>query len=84
MIFLPVSAGVGFSFSDNSLQQVILTDTIIEVEIAKEDKLIEEVIKSRAAPKKEKVQYFNQVTKYGFKNLFRITVTTAPFLIMHR
>ncbi len=39
-------------------------------DIKKEDALIEEVIKSRTAPKKERVQYFNQVTKYGFKNLF--------------
>jgi membrane-bound lytic murein transglycosylase D len=35
-----------------------------------EDKVIEEIIQSKAAPKKEKVQYFQQVTKYGFKNLF--------------
>jgi membrane-bound lytic murein transglycosylase D len=31
---------------------------------------IEAVIKSRTAPKKEKVQYVSQVTRYGFKNLF--------------
>jgi membrane-bound lytic murein transglycosylase D len=36
-----------------------------------EDKAIEEVIKSPTPPKQEKVQYFNQVTKYGFKNLFK-------------
>lgn len=36
----------------------------------KEDALIEEVVKSRELPKKEKVEYFNQVTRYGFKNLF--------------
>ena len=49
--------------------QNIVKDTIPE-NITKEDKLIEEVIKTRTVPKKEKVQYFNQVTKYGFKNLF--------------
>src|SRR4051812_34435947 len=38
--------------------------------VKKEDSLIEEVIQSGTIPKKEKVQYFNQVTKYGFKNLF--------------
>lgn len=45
------------------------SDTIIE-DIKQENVLIEEVIQSRVAPKKEKVEYFNQVTKYGFKNLF--------------
>ena len=44
-------------------------DTIID-DYKKEDALIEEVIKSKTVPKKEKVEYFNQVTKYGFKNLF--------------
>ena len=44
-------------------------DTLPE-DIKKEDEQIEEVIKSRTAPKKEKIQYVSQVTKYGFKNLF--------------
>jgi membrane-bound lytic murein transglycosylase D len=35
------------------------------------DIAIEEVIKSRTLPKAEKVQYVSQVTKYGFKNLFK-------------
>jgi membrane-bound lytic murein transglycosylase D len=42
----------------------------IKEDMNKEDELIEEVLKSRTLPKKEKVQYFSQVTKYGFKNLF--------------
>ena len=36
-----------------------------------EDKKIEEVIKSPIPPVKEEVQYVTQVTKYGFKNLFK-------------
>jgi len=44
-------------------------DTVLPDE-KKEDALIEEVVKSRELPKKEKVEYFNQVTRYGFKNLF--------------
>jgi len=32
---------------------------------------IDEVIKSAKPPKPEKVQYVNQVTKYGFKSLFK-------------
>jgi membrane-bound lytic murein transglycosylase D len=45
-------------------------DTLPQNEVAKEDELIEEVLTTRTVPKKEKVQYFSQVTKYGFKNLF--------------
>lgn len=42
--------------------------TIINDPVA--DEIISEVIKTKAPPQKEKVQYFSQVTKYGFKNLF--------------
>lgn len=35
-----------------------------------EEEIIAEVIKTKAPPQKEKVQYFSQVTRYGFKNLF--------------
>jgi membrane-bound lytic murein transglycosylase D len=44
-------------------------DTIIE-DTVKENEAIDEVIKNRTAPKKEKIQYVSHVTKYGFKNLF--------------
>lgn len=44
-------------------------DTIVE-DISKEDAYIDEVITQRTIPRKEKVQYFNQVTRYGFRNLF--------------
>lgn len=43
---------------------------MVKEDLAKEDRLIDEVVQSRTIPKKEKVQYFNQVTRYGFKNLF--------------
>ena len=49
--------------------QIGLNDTI-PINIAKEDELIEEVVKTRTIPKKELVKYFSQSTKYGFKNLF--------------
>lgn len=35
-----------------------------------ENAAIDEVIQARTAPKKEKIRYVSQVTKYGFKNLF--------------
>ncbi|MCW3089142.1 MAG: hypothetical protein JWP81_211 [Ferruginibacter sp.] len=66
--FLPVSAENIFSSKGSGLQRN-LQDTILE-DIVKESQLIKEVVKSRSVPQKEKVQYFNQVTKYGFKNLF--------------
>ncbi len=70
LFFLHVS-GEGHFFVEPLVNQHTLNhDTIIEEEIAKQDLIIEEVIKTRSAPKKEKVQYFNQVTRYGFKNLF--------------
>jgi membrane-bound lytic murein transglycosylase D len=46
-------------------------DTTVNETDPEETKAIEEVVKSPAPPKKEKVQYFNQITKYGFKNLFK-------------
>ncbi len=35
------------------------------------DETIDEILKSRTLPKKEKIQYLSQETKYGFKNLFK-------------
>jgi membrane-bound lytic murein transglycosylase D len=50
-------------------QSPISRDTVIEDQQL-EDEIIEDVIKTKAPPAKDKVQYFSQVTKYGFKNLF--------------
>jgi membrane-bound lytic murein transglycosylase D len=36
-----------------------------------EDQTIDEILKSRTLPKKEKIEYLSQETKYGFKNLFK-------------
>jgi membrane-bound lytic murein transglycosylase D len=49
-------------------QPQVTTDTTINE--AEEDEAIEDILKKRTPPPKEKVQYFSQVTKYGFKNLF--------------
>lgn len=48
----------------------VSADTTIKVDEAKEDEEIAEIIKGKTPPSKDKVQYFSQVTKYGFKNLF--------------
>ena len=47
-----------------------LQDTTIKVRDSINE-TIDEVIKSPALPKAEKVQYVNQVTRYGFKSLFK-------------
>lgn len=56
------------AFGKAELQQPP-ADIIVE-DTSREDHLIDEVVKSKSLPQKEKVQYFSQVTKYGFKNLF--------------
>ena len=44
----------------------IVTDSLPK----EEEEIIEDIIQKRTPPQKDKVQYFSQVTKYGFKNLF--------------
>lgn len=48
----------------------INSDTV-SVNEEKENEAIEEAIESKTTVKKEKVAYLNQVTKYGFKDLFK-------------
>lgn len=44
--------------------------SISEKEVMEEDEAIEDILKKRTPPPQEKVIYFSQVTRYGFKNLF--------------
>jgi membrane-bound lytic murein transglycosylase D len=68
--FLLPKAKAGNVLSNNLQQeQLPLTDTTVKIEKIEEE-IIDEVIKTKAPPAKDKVQYFSQVTKYGFKNLF--------------
>lgn len=57
---------------DMQLQQVpvIQAEDSIKEDTTQENVMIEEVIQSKVAPQKEKVQYLSQLTRYGFKNLF--------------
>jgi membrane-bound lytic murein transglycosylase D len=48
----------------NMATEVILQDSTKEIEI------IDEIVKSKKIPQKDKIQYFSQLTRYGFKNLF--------------
>ena len=47
------------------------TADTLQKNVEPEDEAINEIIKSRTLPKKEKIQYLSQETKYGFKNLFK-------------
>jgi membrane-bound lytic murein transglycosylase D len=69
-VLLTATASFGQSQpSPNDAIQKPAIDTIKEDTVL-ENAAIDEVIKTRKAPKKEKIQYVSQVTKYGFKNLF--------------
>ena len=65
LFLLTVKAG---NTIDMPYQQKIVDTTVIPDPV--EEKIIAEVITTKAPPKEEKVQYMSQVTKYGFKNLF--------------
>ncbi len=54
----------------NSNQATTSSDTVY-VNAFQENEAIEEVIESKTAVKKEKIEYLSQVTKYGFKDLFK-------------
>ena len=70
VLLLTATASFGQSQSSaNDAVQHPGIDTITEDTVL-ENAAIDEVIKTRKAPKKEKIQYVSQVTKYGFKNLF--------------
>jgi membrane-bound lytic murein transglycosylase D len=58
------------NFGDKNPLQKSLTDTIVK-SADSEAEAIDEILKSRELPKKEKIQYLSQETKYGFKNLFK-------------
>lgn len=67
LAFFSATAGYGIQ---QATQDTVISDTTIKVNETEEDKAIDEVIKTKTLPAKDKVQYFSQVTKYGFKNLF--------------
>lgn len=69
LIVLQYSSSAKKIGDKNPLQKV-LSDTIVKSSDP-EDETIDEILKSRELPKKEKIQYLSQETKYGFKNLFK-------------
>ncbi len=45
-------------------------DTLTAEDQIIEDEMIDDIIETRVAPKKDKIQQFSKLTKYGFKDLF--------------
>ena len=67
--YLQAAAGKTNTVAEDPIFQQQVQDTT-GIDTTIEGELIEEVIKTKAPPQKDRVQYFSQVTKYGFKNLF--------------
>lgn len=70
ILFLQAVLLNAYAGNNIPLQQAQTPEDTTIVKDPIEEAIIEEVIKTKAPPQKEKVQYFSQVTKYGFKNLF--------------
>jgi membrane-bound lytic murein transglycosylase D len=68
-LFLHPSVGKAFT-SSNYFQRLSSQETLLEEDTVRENQLIQQVVNSKKIPTKDNVQYFNQLNKYGFKNLF--------------
>lgn len=58
------------SLAKNFDDKRLPSDTIVK-SADPQDETIDEILKSRTLPRKEKIEYLSQETKYGFKNLFK-------------
>lgn len=45
-------------------------DTLSREDTLAENEVIDEIVTKKTVPRQDKVQYFSQLTRYGFKNLF--------------
>jgi membrane-bound lytic murein transglycosylase D len=57
------------SFNLHAQENEVIPDTTKNTQVA-EDSMIDEIVAKRKGLEKDKVQYFSQLTRYGFKNLF--------------
>jgi membrane-bound lytic murein transglycosylase D len=57
------------SLNLHAQENEVIPDTTKNTEVA-EDSMIDEIVAKRKGLEKDKVQYFSQLTRYGFKNLF--------------
>jgi membrane-bound lytic murein transglycosylase D len=61
------SANAQTTVQDSTLKAI--PDTTVQTAKDETD-IIDEIVETRTVPKKDKVQYFSKLTRYGFKNLF--------------
>lgn len=59
------------SFGKNSHLSLNYLDTTKLEKVTEENNAINEVVRSKTPPKPEKAKYFSEITKYGFKDLFK-------------
>ncbi|MBS1496116.1 MAG: lytic transglycosylase domain-containing protein [Bacteroidetes bacterium] len=68
-IVIPIFLLMLLSATVHAQENGALPDTSINTEVA-EDSMINQIVTTRKSLEKDKVQYFSQLTRYGFKNLF--------------
>ncbi|MBC7936029.1 MAG: transglycosylase SLT domain-containing protein [Rhizobacter sp.] len=51
-------------------QIILAADTLRPEDTVVANEVIDEIVTKKTLPKQDKVQYFSQLTRYGFKNLF--------------
>jgi membrane-bound lytic murein transglycosylase D len=58
----------------------VILDTLVQDE-KEQDHIIDDIVENRVVPKRDKVQYFSKLTRYGLKNLFPAYSynTAAPY-----
>ncbi len=69
-LFLIIIPAFSFAGMHNNFSDTVITKGKIDTSTKIENKVIDEVIGSKNV-KKDKAEYLSQVTKYGFKNLFK-------------
>src|SRR6218665_3602587 len=70
-LFILLHAGTGAAAQQVPASEIILPgDTLTEKDTAAENELIDEIVQKKNMPRQDKVEYFSQLTRYGFKNLF--------------
>jgi membrane-bound lytic murein transglycosylase D len=69
-LFIIILPAFSFADSQNIFSDTVITKRKIDTSAKIENKVINEVIESKNV-KKDKAEYLSQVTKYGFKNLFK-------------
>ncbi|MFT3979730.1 MAG: lytic transglycosylase domain-containing protein [Ferruginibacter sp.] len=71
MGWMMMSAGTAAYSQQVPASEIILPgDTLPAKDTAVVNEVIDEIVQNKTMPKQDKVEYFSQLTRYGFKNLF--------------